>query len=819
MTLPSTNAKSGGSDRSSAAANPSGLSMLGHSNNQQGSRRNGQQKPQSQAAAAPDQAQRAQPPAEKQADLPGAMPAAAVVLPEGGELVITRQPDRETPAKHSRATGDVPASLPAAPVSTDAPFLEATEEDPAVADASSDGDASASRPSTADDEELWEGPVDAAHVDVDSGPVHHTPACRVHRNTARTRPQSPLQPQISGVHGSTTSIPPGGAASAAGSVRTALRAQHAAQPRRHASKVPSLNMAVMRALKQQVSGLVPLSGHAASSTARSVLQQMAAASQRALSQKQAPPTGMSSKHDACSQLTPLSSKALCSRNLPNGSTQATPRASLPQPNDHLHLAQTMLQSQLMLLTPRQALSLDATVQLIGDIYDSKGVADLAALRQQALCKPMQQFVQQYLQTRFGTGAGGSWLGAWHQLEAAARRHGDDARVAAFATSCGLLQLAKVPTSAQVLYNGSQPLSGPLTTTAWAAAWLRELSSNMHFPAPPVPLLQLSPESRAKLMSAANMHAAVSEVLKGLAVVPGMPYVLQCTQGPAYARMLAQADLGVPLGPQQAPQLHSLVSEAATALQLERAPQLYLQHSQQAAIHYLHLPLTTRLPGLAAVSARQRRSKPQACSVQQQKQHGLDAESEAAVHQPVVVVTSRMVELLQPQELQAMFVGALSTGLAPDEGAQPPSSEGQLTCSSPSMLQVALAASLASLSGSALAEEVGHELAMLWPTRVLPALLRALPYLTLYTDRWAVQAMPEAEVVSSAILKVAAGTPLLAPSLSPHALLTESAMLQGVMDDRTTTLQRQEDGQTFAATNNSLTVVRLREVQRAKQQTA
>lgn len=52
-----------------------------------------------------------------------------------------------------------------------------------------------------------------------------------------------------------------------------------------------------------------------------------------------------------------------------------------------------------------------------------------------------------------------------------------------------------------------------------------------------------------------------------------------------------------------------------------------------------------------------------------------------------------------------------------------------------MLQVALAASLASLSAAALAEEVGDELGMLWPTRVLPALLRALPYLALYTDRW------------------------------------------------------------------------------------
>lgn len=101
-----------------------------------------------------------------------------------------------------------------------------------------------------------------------------------------------------------------------------------------------------------------------------------------------------------------------------------------------------------------------------------------------------------------------------------------------------------------MYNGSQPVSDLPTTTAWAAAWLQSLTSNADFPANPAPLLKLSPESRAKLMSAASLHPAVSEVLRGLAVIPGMPFVLQCTQGPAYARILAQADLGVPLGPQQ-----------------------------------------------------------------------------------------------------------------------------------------------------------------------------------------------------------------------------------------------------------------------------
>ena len=98
------------------------------------------------------------------------------------------------------------------------------------------------------------------------------------------------------------------------------------------------------------------------------------------------------------------------------------------------------------------------------------------------------------------------------------------------------------------------------------------------------------------------------------------------------------------------------------------------------MHYLHLPLTARLPGLPAGSARQRRGKPSPSPSSVQQQQGLDTESVAAVHQPVVVVTSRMVELLQPRELQAMFVGTLSTGLAPG------------TCSSSILEPVAMAGS-------------------------------------------------------------------------------------------------------------------------------
>ena len=41
-------------------------------------------------------------------------------------------------------------------------------------------------------------------------------------------------------------------------------------------------------------------------------------------------------------------------------------------------------------------------------------------------------------------------------------------------------------------------------------------------------------------------------------------------------------------------------------------------------------------------------------------------------------------------------------------------------------------------------------------------------------------------------------------------MLQSAVMQEVMDSNITQLQKQESGQTFAATNNSLTIMRLRQ---------
>ncbi|DBA97235.1 TPA: hypothetical protein ACH3X1_014983 [Trebouxia sp. C0004] len=863
---PTASAKTGAAAPAVAGGGTAVLSMLGHSKHEPAGMVSKIVKPQAAAASGQSANTREAGMAETQAS-----PLASIVkpgLPErvamptgetrdmdiaeasahGGELrpvtALTDEPEAaSTPGTSRLQTPQAAAAASAADFSQpqDRPSSSAESAQPEAASiepgeqtrpvsTSSSSQASVSRPGTAEglnpaqqvpDDVSWQ--QDSASDQVLQ--VHRAAVGRVHRHRAHPRPQSPIQTQISSVHGSA----PGEKAQQAPAPAASGPAQHAQHSR--SKKVPPLNMAVMQALKQQVSGLVPLDSRGSFKTARTVVQPTAPASQGALSSRLLTGT-VFSKAESMTQLSPLTSKLQHKGSLPEVTPPSTTRASALPPTSHPQLQtaallQSMLPGIVSAATPRQILPLDATLQLMRDVYDSKSVADLAALRQQVPCKPMQEFVQHYLQTRFGAGAGGSWQGAWHQLETAVKMHGADDRVAAFGVTCGLVQAAGgaqggAATCAQVLYNGSQPLQEPPTTSAWAAAWLQNLKPTSDSPAGPSALIPLTPDAKAKLAASASQHPAVAEVLGGLAVIPGMQFVLQCTQGQAYARILARADLGVPVGPKQAPQLHRLLSEAANALGLEGAPHLFLQHSQQAALHYLELPVSTCLPGLAFSTPRQRAgvsaAAAAAAAVQQADVHSartsLDSLSDAAVLQPAVVVTSRMIELLQPQELQALLVGCLSSGTVAGDASQPAGPQGQLVPSQPTVRQVALAASLAGLSGAALAEEVGDQLGMLWPTRLQPALLRALPYLALCTDRWTLQVMPNPEVLNAAILKVAAGMPELAASLTPDAFLKEAEVLQAVSDNKLGTTVKQESAHTFAAANNSLTVLRLREAKRA-----
>ncbi len=483
------------------AAAPAGLSMLGHSKHEPAGMVANSLKPQ--AAAASGQSANS-----KEASMTDAqaLPLASIVKPglpervamptgetqdmdiaevsaQGGELrpvtALTDDPEAastpstsrlQTPqeaAAASAADSSQPQDRPSSSSSAESAQPEAPSTDPGEqtrpVSTSSSSQASVSRPGTAEgldpaqqlpDDPTWQDESASDQV----LQIQRAAVGRVHRHRAHPRPQSPIQTQISGLRGSA----PGETAqqvSAPAVSGPAQRAQHG-----RSKKVPPLNMAVMQALKQQVSGLVPLDSRGSFKTARTVLQQTAPASQRALSSRL--PTGtVLTKAEPMTQLTPLIAKAQHRGSLPDVTPLSTSKASVASPTSYsppqtAALLQAMLPGIVSAATPRQILPLDATSQLIGDIYDSKSVADLAALRQQVPCKPMQEFVQHYLQTRFGAGAGGSWQGAWHQLETAIKMHGADDRVAAFGVACGLGQApggGGDVTSAQVCLHVTQPL--------------------------------------------------------------------------------------------------------------------------------------------------------------------------------------------------------------------------------------------------------------------------------------------------------------------------------------------------------------------------
>lgn len=493
---PTTSAKTGAAAPAVAGGGTAGLSMLGRSKHEPAGMVAKNIKPQDAAASGQSANKREASMTDTQA-----LPLASIVKPglpervamptgetqdmdiaessaQGGELrpvtALTDEPEAastpgtsrlQTPqeaAAASAADFTQPQDRPSSSAESAQPEAPSTDpgEQTRPVSTSSSSQASVSCPGTAEgldpaqqvpDDSSWQNESASDQV----LQIHRAAVGRVHRHRAHPRPQSPLQTQISSVHGSA----PGEKAQQAPAPAVSGPAQRAQHGR--SKKVPPLNMAVMQALKQQVSGLVPLDSRGSFKTARIVLQQTAPASQRALSSR-LPSGAVLSKAEPMTQLTPLTGKAQHKGSLPDVTPASTTRASALHPTSYPHpqtaaLLQSMLPGIVSAATPRQILPLDATLQLIGDIYDSKSVADLAALRQQVPCKPMQEFVQHYLQTRFGAGAGGSWQGAWHQLETAVKLHGADERVAAFGVTCGLVQAAGgaqggAATSAQVCFH-------------------------------------------------------------------------------------------------------------------------------------------------------------------------------------------------------------------------------------------------------------------------------------------------------------------------------------------------------------------------------
>lgn len=105
----------------------------------------------------------------------------------------------------------------------------------------------------------------------------------------------------------------------------------------------------------------------------------------------------------------------------------------------------------------------------------------------------------------------------------------------------------------------------------------------------------------------------------------------------------------------------MLTSAASALGLQQPPLLCLQQNNQPFIHFIELPSCTQLPGLSPSQQATGFSSSTAAAA---LQRGNSEAAVSTVGQPVLVVSSRLVEVLQPEELQMMFLGALSTALAP-----------------------------------------------------------------------------------------------------------------------------------------------------------
>lgn len=279
----------------------------------------------------------------------------------------------------------------------------------------------------------------------------------------------------------------------------------------------------------------------------------------------------------------------------------------------------------------------------------------------------------------------------------------------------------------------------------------------------------------------------------------------------------------PPPPPQVPQLYLLAVDASRMLGLTSTPRLHLLSSREAAAHYLLLPA-----GAGAGTGRGRAPDPATgggagSSAAGGRPAGLSGSGPGlpaggGAWQPGLVLTSGLVDLLEPEELVAVMAGCLGlhAALEPEpQGAPPPSKETAAGAAlARSLAALASLASLASLAPEALRRQLPQQAAPLFAGRLRPLLLRAARFLPLFTDRAALAAAGALHVVASALVKLAAGSTLLRDELSVDAVLAQAAALDdGAAAALPRLLRAEEGGSALAAAGASLTVLRIKELLR------
>ncbi|KAL4424429.1 hypothetical protein ABPG77_006367 [Micractinium sp. CCAP 211/92] len=359
-------------------------------------------------------------------------------------------------------------------------------------------------------------------------------------------------------------------------------------------------------------------------------------------------------------------------------------------------------------------------------------------------------------------------------------------------------------------------------------------------------------------AADQIHPMVSEVHDLALSVPGVEQLMCWVLGGGAAACLPHMDLGLRLAENQAPQLYLLAVDSCRLLGLPSTPQLYLKSSAEAAAYYLMLPGEARLHGHNGSSA-------PLVSVLSQPPAGVMAAREgaargapASAHLPAdaeglvlhqhscaslmgaggsrsalaaaaaegqgwqcaLVLTSGLIDLLEPRELQAVMTGSLAlhaalvspaaSGAGAPAGAE---AAAQLAAQCRGMAALGTLGSLAVLCPDALTARLPHQMAPFLHSRILPLLRRSARHLSLYCDRVAAAAVASWRPVAAAAVKQATGSVLLRNELNLDAVLQQARELEGAADDLLPRVALREEGATLAAAGASWTLLRLRELLR------
>ena len=312
-----------------------------------------------------------------------------------------------------------------------------------------------------------------------------------------------------------------------------------------------------------------------------------------------------------------------------------------------------------------------------------------------------------------------------------------------------------------------------------------------------------------------------------------------------------------------PQLYLLAVEACRQLGLATTPALYIKSASEAAASYLLLPGDARLhgpngsvpagqpagqqasgqvgPAAAAPSSRGGGSGRAALGVQARPvgdEEGLElllpssscrrvegagsagvAAAAAQDWQCALVLTSGLVDLLEPEELQAVLAGCLgfhaaltcpaASGAAPS--ASPEAAQLAVLCRSTAAL--ASLGALAALGPEVLLQRLPHAMAPFFFSRVQPVLRCALRYLSLCADRVAAAAAGGWRPVAAAVVKQAAGSAVLRNELNLDAVLAQAAALDDAGAELLPAALAREDAGTMVGAGASLALLRVRELQK------